>query len=57
MSIWQLTEDDIEAIVNQLNAGRSKQEVAEDLGISVEMVVCAIRKWPRLRRTTLMWGF
>lgn len=50
MTIWQLTEADVEAVVTQLNAGRKPNEVAEDLGISVEMVHCAVRKWPIVRR-------
>lgn len=55
MTIWQLTNHDIEAVMTQLKAGRSTEEVAQDLGISVEMVVCAVRKWPTIRRTN-PWG-
>ncbi len=56
MTIWQLTDDDVEAVVSQLKAGRKLEEVASDLGISVEMAVCAMRKWSdvvRLRRLVL----
>lgn len=56
MTIWQLTADDVEAVVTQLKAGRTPKEVAEDLGISVEMVICAVRKWPSIRRAT-PWAF
>ncbi|MEW8977705.1 MAG: hypothetical protein AB2385_04795 [Symbiobacterium sp.] len=45
MTIWQLMPEDVEAIVTQRKAGRSRKEVADDLGISVEMVACAERKW------------
>ena len=45
MTIWKLMDADVEAVVNQLKAGRSPKEVADDLGISVEMVTCAMRKW------------
>lgn len=55
MTIWQLTHDDVEAVVTQLKAGRTAEEVAQDLGISVEMVVCAVRKWPTIRRSHT-WG-
>lgn len=50
MTILKLTVDDIEAVVNQLEAGRTPEQVAHDLDISVEMVTCAVRKWPSLRR-------
>lgn len=55
MSIWQLNADDVEAIMTQLKAGRSAQEVADDLDISIEMVTCAVRKWPSMRRNNI-WG-
>lgn len=47
MSIWELKYEDCEAVVNQLRAGHSKEEIAADLGITVNMVVCALRKWDR----------
>ncbi len=50
MTIWQLTEADVEAVVSQLQAGRTKEEVARDLGISVEMVTCAMRLANRIRK-------
>ncbi len=56
MTIWQLTADDCEAIVTQLSTGRTPKQVAEDLGISVEMVTCAVRKWPTVGRRSA-WGF
>lgn len=56
MTIWQLTSDDIEAVVTQLQAGRSPKEVADDLQISVEMVTCAVRKWPTVRRRQNAWA-
>jgi len=37
--------EDVEAVVTQLKAGRSRKEVAADLGMSEEMVTCALRKW------------
>lgn len=45
MQIWQLMPEDVEAVVTQLKAGRSRKEVAADLGMSEEMVTCALRKW------------
>lgn len=56
MSIYQLTDADVEAVVNQLKAGRSMKQVADELGISVEMVLCATRKWPELYRRSV-WRF
>ncbi|MGE5673389.1 MAG: hypothetical protein ACM3XM_05830 [Mycobacterium leprae] len=60
MAIWQLTDEDVEAVVSQLQAGKSKSEVAENLGISVEMVTCAVRKWPSIHKrrnmARLIWG-
>jgi len=56
MTIWQLNDADCEAIVTQLKNGRTPKQVAEDLGISVEMVTCAVRKWPTVQRKTA-WGF
>lgn len=56
MTILQLTADDVEAVMTQLQAGRTAKEVAEDLGISVEMVTCAVRKWPTIRRSSSPWG-
>lgn len=50
MTIWQLTPDDVEAVMTQLKAGRTPKEVADDLGISIEMVTCAVRKWPTVSR-------
>jgi uncharacterized protein (DUF433 family) len=47
MSIWELKYEDCEAVVNQLRAGHSREEIATDLGITVNMVVCALRKWDR----------
>lgn len=49
-TIWQLSEYDVEAVVTQLKAGRTAEEVAVNLGISVEMVSCAVRKWPKIQR-------
>jgi hypothetical protein len=49
MTIWKLNNDDVEAIVTQLQAGRSLKQVADDLGISEEMAACAVRKWPAIR--------
>lgn len=57
MTILKLTVDDMEAVVNQLEAGRTPEQVATDLGISVEMVTCAVRKWPTVqRRNRWPWG-
>jgi len=50
MTIWQLTKDDVEAVVTQLHQGKSLAQVADDLGISVEMAACAVRKWPRMQK-------
>lgn len=50
MTIWQLTHDDVEAVVTQLRAGKSLKQVADDLQISVEVAVCAVRLWPKLIR-------
>ncbi|MBP2017107.1 uncharacterized protein (DUF433 family) [Symbiobacterium terraclitae] len=55
MTFWQLMPADVEAIVTQLKAGRSKQEVAADLGISVEMVSCAERKWQMATNRQAPW--
>lgn len=58
MTILQLTAEDVEAVVTQLKAGRTPKEVAQDLGISVEMVTCAVRKWPTTRRDlSFLWAF
>ncbi|MFZ5814706.1 MAG: hypothetical protein ACOY93_05335 [Bacillota bacterium] len=56
MTIWQLTAEDVEAVVTQLKSGRTPREVAEDLGISVEMVTCAVRKWPTVQRQFNPWA-
>lgn len=56
MTIWQLTAEDVEAVMALLKTGRTPKEVAEDLGISVEMVTCAVRKWPALQRTISPWA-
>jgi uncharacterized protein (DUF433 family) len=50
MMIWQLTDDDVEAVVNLMKKGHSVEEIAKEFGMSVEMVVCATRKWPRMQR-------
>lgn len=61
MSIWMLTDADVEAVVNQLKSGKTVNEVAADLEISAEMVTCAVRKWPALNRrhsvAARIWGF
>lgn len=49
MAIWQLTDDDVEAVASQVESGRTLQQVATDLQISVEMAACAMRKWPSLQ--------
>jgi uncharacterized protein (DUF433 family) len=60
MRINKLSPADVEAIVTRLTKGHSILEVAGDLGISVEMVLCAKRKWPEVNRTPLLanplWG-
>jgi len=56
MSIVQLTKDDCEAVVTQLKNGKTIKEVAADLQISVEMAACAVRKWPELSKSRLMFG-
>lgn len=56
MSIWQLSDYDVEAVVNQLKSGKTMKQVAEDLEISVEMVACAVRKAASQRRNAL-WSF
>ena len=48
MTILQLTPDDVEAIHYLILSGKSPVEVAIDLGISPEMVICAERKWAHL---------
>ncbi|HEY3367578.1 MAG TPA: hypothetical protein VGK74_21175 [Symbiobacteriaceae bacterium] len=49
MTIWQLTDDDVEAVATQANSGRTLQQIAGDLQISVEMAACAMRKWPSVK--------
>lgn len=56
MMIVKLTRDDVEAVVTQLESGRTQKEVADDLGISVEMVTCAVRQWPSVRRAMRPWN-
>lgn len=48
MRINKLSPADVEAIVTRLRKGHSVLEVAGDLGISVEMILCAKRNWPSL---------
>jgi hypothetical protein len=55
MTIWQLKSDDVEAVVTQIRSGMTTKQVAEALDISEEMVICAIRKGPSLRRKSI-WG-
>lgn len=59
MRINKLTPADVEAIVTRLRKGHSVLEVAGDLGISVEMILCAKRNWASISRTpapaTLLW--
>ena len=55
MAIWQLTPDDIEAVVTQLRTGKRLEEVAADLGMSVEQAACAVRLWPKVRRSGPLW--
>lgn len=50
MRITKLTPADCEAIMTRLRKGHSVLEVAGDLGISVEMVLCAKRQWPSINR-------
>lgn len=50
MAIWELTADDVEAVVTQMKQGRSIKEIAVDLDISEEMALCAVRKWPSLQK-------
>lgn len=58
MNVWELTTDDVEAVVNLQRGGMSRQEVAKTLGMSMHMVVCAERKAVRAPRklTTGMLG-
>ena len=56
MTIWKLMPEDIEAVVTQLKAGRTRDEVAHDLGISVEMVTCAVRKWSAMPKRFDPWA-
>lgn len=56
MTIWKLTAADVEAVVSLVRAGHKLEEVAADLGISVEMAVCALRKWPEISRPA-RWVF
>lgn len=59
MRINKLTPADVEAIVTRLRKGHSVLEVAGDLGISVEMILCAKRNWSSINRepspANLMW--
>lgn len=59
MRINKLSPADMEAIMTRLRKGHSVLEVAGDLGISVEMVLCAKRNWPSVNRTpspaNLLW--
>lgn len=52
MRINKLTPADVEAIMTRLRKGQPVLEVAGDLGISVEMVLCAKRNWPTISRTS-----
>lgn len=56
MTFWQLMPEDVEAIATQVKAGRSREEVANDLGISVEMVTCALRKWSAMSKRFDPWA-
>jgi DNA-binding CsgD family transcriptional regulator len=53
MQILKLTPADVEAIMTRLGKGQSVLEVATELGISVEMVLCAKRNWPNIRQHPL----
>jgi hypothetical protein len=55
MTIWQLMNDDVEAVVTRIRSGMTTKQVAEAFDISEEMVICAIRKWPRLHPKSV-WG-
>lgn len=57
MRINKLTPADVEAIVTRLRKGHSILEVAGELGISVEMVLCAKRRWPSIHQTALLLPF
>lgn len=56
MSIWQLTDADVEAVETKMKQGKSFAEIAEELDISVEMVACAARKVPDLHRRQGTWS-
>lgn len=55
MHILQLTPLDVEAVMTQLKQGKTYAAVAADLGISLEMVVCAARKGKNVR-PFFMWS-
>lgn len=50
MRINKLSPADVEAIMTRLRKGQSVLEVAGDLGVSVEMILCAKRNWPSISR-------
>ncbi|HLO02689.1 MAG TPA: hypothetical protein VK191_06245 [Symbiobacteriaceae bacterium] len=60
MRINKLSPADVEAIMTRLRKGHSILEVAGDLGISVEMVICAKRNWPSISPksspASLLWS-
>lgn len=56
MSIWQLTDADVEAVETMMKQGKSFAEIAKELDMSVEMVVCAARKVPDLHRRQGAWA-
>lgn len=47
MMVWELTMDDVEAVVNLQGRGLSREEIAKSLGMTVHMVVCAQKKAAR----------
>lgn len=56
MTVWQLTDYDVEAVATQMKQGKSFEEIARNLEMSVEMVACAARKWPALQKRRGIWS-
>jgi transcriptional regulator len=50
MQVWELRNEDVEAVVALKKKGLSRQEVASALGMSLHMVVCAEQKARRIPR-------
>jgi hypothetical protein len=57
MRIFQLTDEAMAQAAAQARSGKTLQQIANDMQISMEMAASAVRQWPMIERMKLTHAY